>query len=112
MKRCARIRTEMDRETFARLVREALEHLNSRSYLTAHRLATVLGSSQHPLSGDAVRRRLLDAIEQLRPVSGPASSPPDWRRYRHLMMRYVEGHNRDQVAAVLGVSFRQASRDH
>lgn len=102
----------MDRETFARLVREALEHLNSRSYLTAHRLATVLGSSQHPLSGDDVRRRLLDAIEQLRPVSGAAASPPDWRRYRHLVMRYVEGHNRDQVAVVLGVSFRQASRDH
>lgn len=102
----------MDHQTFVRLVREALDHLSSRSYLTSHRLASVLAGIEQPLSGDDVRCRLIDAIEQLRPIGGPESSPPDWRRYRHLMLRYVEGHNRDQVATELGVSYRQASRDH
>jgi CheY-like chemotaxis protein len=105
-------RGEMEQDTLERLVRETLEHLNSRSFLATHRLTTQLGPAGHPLTADGLRQRLLDAIDQLRPVAGPESSPPDWRRYRHLMLRYVEGLNRDQIAHTLGVSLRQASRDH
>lgn len=102
----------MDQVTLERLIRDALEHLNSRSHLATHRLTALVAGDGHVLAVDSVREWILGAIDQLRPVGGPASSPPDWRRYRHLVLRYVDGLNRDQVAQLLGVSQRQASRDH
>ncbi|MGH7862735.1 MAG: response regulator [Candidatus Dormibacteraceae bacterium] len=102
----------MDREDFARSLRDAVEHLYNRSYLTTHPLAESLGDGRAPLSGDQVRRALLDAIEQLKPVGGATPHEADWRRYRHLILRYVEGQTLEQIADRLGVSIRQASRDN
>src|SRR6185312_2870645 len=99
-------------EDFARSLREAVEHLYNRSYLAAHPLAGLLGDGRMPLSGDQVRRALLDAIEQLKPVGVATSHEADWRRFRHLILRYVEGQSLEQVAHALGVSVRQASRDN
>jgi len=102
----------MDRETFGRLVREALENLHDRPSLAAHPLGEWLGPGREPLDGDALRRELLGAIEQLRPMGSVEFRDASWRRYRHLLLRYVEGHSLEQVADLLGVSVRQASRDH
>src|SRR5579885_1527806 len=101
----------MDRESFARSLREAIEHLHDRSYLATHPLAEILGDGRAPLSGDQVRRALLAAIDELKPVGGSASHGADWRRYRQLILRHVEGQSLEQVAHALDVSVRQASRD-
>lgn len=102
----------MVREDFAGQVREALAHLHSRSHLEALPLAVALGEGGRRLSGDALRLQLLDAIEQLKPAQTTPATLADGRRYRHLILRYVEGYSRDQVARDLMVSARQASRDH
>lgn len=102
----------VEREEWLRLVHEALDHLHSRSFLATHPLARILGSDTRPISGEALRQTLLDAIEQVKPVAGVPSHEADARRYRHLVLRYVEGRTLDQVAHALGVSMRQASRDH
>lgn len=97
---------------FAQQVREALAHLHNRACLASLPLADWLGESGRPLSGDALRRLLVESIEQLKPVQSTPATLADWRRHQHLILRYVEGYNRDQVARELMISARQASRDH
>src|SRR5215475_4532763 len=101
----------MDREGFARAVRETLEHLHNRSFLATHPLAAALGTEAQPLGPDRLRAELLDAIEQLRPVSSDVAGP-DARRHRHLVLRYQRGQSLEQIGRALGVSSRQATRDH
>lgn len=100
-----------DPERFASDVHDALEHLHNPGYLAIHPLARVL-TPERVLSGEGVRRELLAAIEQLRPLDAPAGPGTDGRRYRYLVFRYVDGLSHDQAARDLGVSTRQASRDH
>jgi CheY-like chemotaxis protein len=102
----------MDREQFAALVRDALGHLRNRFYLGKHPLARELSPDSIPLSGDALRELLLSRVEELKPVGGEGPQDADWRRYRHLVLRYAEGQGLEQVASALGVSVRQATRDH
>lgn len=102
----------MEHVDWTRSIHEALEHLHSRAYLAAHPLARVFGSEQQPASADVVRRTLLEAIEQLKPVADMPSGNADWRRYRQMILRYVEGKTLEQAARDLGISARQASRDH
>lgn len=99
-------------EAFATQVREALTHLHNRSYLESLPLAGLLGDDRQALGGDALRRLLIEAIERLKPVQSTPATLADWRRYRQIVLRYVEGYSRDQVARDLMVSVRQASRDH
>ncbi len=103
----------MDREAFASLVRDALAHLRNRYYLGKHPLASELGSAGRPLSGDALRDLLVARIEDLKPAGDAATSQDaDWRRFRHLVLRYQDGYTLEQAAHALGVSVRQATRDH
>ncbi|MGH2458252.1 MAG: response regulator [Chloroflexota bacterium] len=102
----------MAEDALIRFVHEALEHLHSRSYLARHPLVTELGVEREPSPADLVRQTLLDAIEQLRPVADAPSYDADRRRYRQLVLRYVEGQTLEQAARVLDISPRQASRDH
>ncbi|MBI2941314.1 MAG: response regulator [Chloroflexi bacterium] len=101
----------MDREDLSRQTQETLTHLHNPAYLSAHPLAALLGG-EHPLAGDALRRLLLEMIEQLKPAQSAPTALADWRRYRHIVLRYVEGHSMASVARELAVSHRQASRDH
>jgi len=101
----------MDRETLSDQVRDALAHLRSRLHLARHPLTVTLAGEDHPLTGEAVHDLLLEAIEDLRPAGGTICEAADWRRYRHLFLRYVEGKTLEQVAHELGVSVRQATRD-
>jgi len=96
---------------FTELVRDGLEHMHSRPRLAAHPLAAALGPEGHPLADEQLRRLLLDAIEALRPV-GSSRHDAEWRQHRQLVLRYAEGMSRDQAARAIGVSTRQASRDH
>ena len=102
----------MDRATFESLVRDALAHLRNRYYLGKHPLASELGSPGRPLTGDALREVLVARIEDLKPAGDAISQDADWRRFRHLVLRYEEGHTLEQAAHTLGISVRQATRDH
>jgi len=102
----------MDFPAFAQHVREALARLYDRPYLQTHPLAALLSSTSEELSGDALHRLLLDAIEQLRPPEPTPLTAPARRHYECLSLRYVQGATPEAVARQLGVSPRQARRDH
>lgn len=102
----------MDRRAIGEALHGLLPHLGNPSYLARQPLATTLSPGERPPRGERVRRALLALIEELRPITAASNADADWRQYRHLVLRYLEGRSRDQVAAELGVSTRQASRDH
>src|SRR5262245_62230129 len=108
----APILAAMDRESFARAVHAALAHLHNRAHLESCPLAAWFGAPERRLGGDAVRRLLVEAIEQLRPAQASPTAVADWRRYRHLVLRHVEGQSLGQIMRELSVSSRQASRDY
>ena len=72
-----------------------------------HPLADELATSD----GHAMRRILLEAIEELRPAQITPATQAHARRQQHLVLRYIEGLSPTQVARALTVSPRQASRD-
>jgi CheY-like chemotaxis protein len=83
----------ISRETFADWVHDALNHLYDSPYLQAHPLAEAL-IEEEPVSlpsSQQLRRVLLDAIQAMRPEAGIPAQSADWRGYRLLELRYIEG---------------------
>ncbi|MBI2940979.1 MAG: response regulator [Chloroflexi bacterium] len=102
----------LDRETFAGYVREVLDRLHDRAFLRTHPLAELLALAGQPLSGSAVRSAIDAAIEELKPLPDAPPLSPAWRRYRHLVLRYVEGQSFEETTRRLMISVRQGRRDH
>lgn len=100
-------------DDFAEQVQAALEHLYDNVFLQAHPLAGLVDDGHaHGNRGAMVHRRLIEAIDELKP---PPATPPHshlWRRYRHAFMRYVEGATVARIAEELAISERQARRDN
>ena len=103
----------MQRDEFARLVKEALTHLYDHAYLQRHPLSSLLLSNPtREISGLTLHRVLVQAIEALRPSPRVPPSAPTWRPYLALFLRYVENMDVAQIAQELGVSSRQFRREH
>ncbi|MBI2939202.1 MAG: response regulator [Chloroflexi bacterium] len=98
---------------FAAHVQDAIVHLYDHAHLQVHPLAQLLGVEPGREScGRTLHRVLLEAIEDLKPgESVPRSSPP-WRKYRCLLLRYLQGLSMPRIAQELGVCARQVRRDH
>jgi CheY-like chemotaxis protein len=101
-----------DRATFSQAVQEALQRLHERGVLDSHPLTRLLSRGNRPLTGRELRQLLLDRMEQLKPEMESAQLSPSWRRYRHLVLRYLDGRSFDEICRELSVSTRQARRDH
>ncbi len=97
---------------FARLVRQALRALYDYPALQVLPLADLLvGDLPASLRGAALHRVLIAAIEALKPAAtDPANRA--WRRYQYLYLRYIDVRGIVDISTALGVSFRQARRDH
>ena len=101
------------RETFGEWVHDALNHLYDSPHLQAHPLAERLAGpaadalprSQH------LRRLLLDAIQSLRPEAGAPAQSSDWRAYRLLELRYLEGQASAEVMSQLALGKSQYYRE-
>jgi CheY-like chemotaxis protein len=100
-----------DFDEFARLVHEVYPHLHDRGYLQDHPLLRLIGPSPN-LGAERLHRTLIDALEWLRPLGTVSLTSVEWRRFRLLQLRYVEGAGPEQVARELQISSRQARRDH
>ena len=103
-----------DNDELIRQVRDALSHLYDYAYLQRHPLA----DSLVPASAITTRTRaqelrqiLLDAIEALNPGDSVPIRAVERRAYAILFGMYVEGRERREVAASIGVSGRQLRRD-
>jgi hypothetical protein len=99
-----------------RQVRDGLAHLADPVYLQRHPLARLLPAVSdergHTLqAGEALRRRLLDAIAQLRPRAKASERTGAWRSYRLLELRYVEALAAEGVQEQLGLSRAQYFRE-
>lgn len=93
-------------------MQSALEHLYDHVFLEHHPLVGLVTGATGRGRGAGLHRLLLDAVDRLRPPGDTPTHSPLWRRYRHAVLRYVEGATVAQVADELGVSERQARRDH
>ncbi|MBI2940379.1 MAG: response regulator [Chloroflexi bacterium] len=102
----------LDRATFSQYVRDALARLDDRPHLRRHALTELLAPPGQPGSPEALRRAIVEAIEELRPPEPILPRSPGWRRYRLLRRRYVEGVAPDQIARELMLSERQCRREH
>ncbi len=94
-------------------VRSALAHLYDQSFLQNHPLAVMLEQDKNlgqQNRGQRVRRLLLDCIASLQP---PPSAPADeTRAYAILENHYIDGLTMPAIADKLGLSQRQAYREH
>jgi CheY-like chemotaxis protein len=96
----------------ASLVRSALAHLYDYAYLQNHPLAALV-DAERALDGvsraQALRRLLLDCVEEIKPQAGGDLGEAD-RVHAILVYRYVDGLPMDRVAAKRGLGIRQAYR--
>ena len=102
----------MDRADFLDHVHNAFDHLHDVQQLRLNPLAKLLARGGQPLSGEGLRRLLLDAIHQLRPPPDVPPSSTSLRLYRYLCLRYLEGASHKNIAQEFIVSTRQARRYH
>lgn len=106
---------DLRRTSFGRHVRNALSYLYDIPYLQSHPLASLLGlkDSAHPsLVGPALRQRLLEAIEHLRPESEAPTTERAGRRYELLKLRYASALDVPEICQRLGVSQSEYYREH
>ena len=99
---------------FTDQVKDALSHLYDYMYLQTHPLADFLITNA---TGDGIRAKmlrqiLLQAIEELKPEADIPVRSPEWRGYRILYQRYVEGLDTEEITAELAISRSQFYREH
>lgn len=99
-------------EAFGKQVEEVLQHLYDYAYLERHPLAERY--AEH-LPGQAsraqrLRRLVLEAIEELSPPPSTPPTFPEWRPYRVLTLRYIEGASLQDMMGELAISERQFYR--
>lgn len=100
-------------ELFTKWVHDALNRLYDSAYLQSHPLGELLTgseSSQYQRSQE-VRRVLLKSIRALRPEIGTPAQSPDWRAYRILELRYIEGLSPVEAMQQLACGRSQFFRD-
>lgn len=101
----------MARDPTLGLLHNALAHFHELPFLSDHPLSAQLGQ-EGAATPAALQRRLLSAIEQLRPIADTAPGAPLWRQYYYLRWRYLEGRDLAHIQQDLAIGDRQARREH
>lgn len=102
-------------EEWTQLVAEAYQSLYDLVQLRTHPLASLLFSKTHASPkerGWQLHKELLRLVDELNPGSGAPPFSREWRRYRLMLMRYIEGADPQQIADHLAISRRQYYREH
>src|SRR5438876_10313828 len=102
----------MEREVFAEHLGDALNHLDDHAWLGGSPLAGLLLPGEHTSArGEQLSQLLVAGIKRLKPQGSQSAGSPEWRQYRHLLMRHALGASPKEIAQALNVSERQARRD-
>ncbi|MBN1401218.1 MAG: response regulator [Anaerolineae bacterium] len=98
----------IDETAFVRHVKDALETLYDPVHLQVHPLTDILMLRRLPgeTSGEALRKRLWEAVESLKPPASVPSQRPEWLSYRLLWLYYIQGIDRQAVQRDLGLAER------
>ncbi|MEM7342656.1 MAG: response regulator [Chloroflexota bacterium] len=101
-------------DEFAEGISEVLKHLYDSAYLQTHPLAEVLiaPSTETAHRSQALRRVMLEAIRTMYPQGRVSAQSPDWRSYKILELRYVQGLNWLEVMEKLGLGKTHYYRTH
>ncbi len=101
-------------EEFSEWINEVLKNLYDSVYLQSHPLTEVLVSSTTDTAhrSQTLRRIMLEAIRTLYPQGQVSTQSPDWRSYKILELRYVQGLNWVEVMDKLGLSKSHYYRTH
>lgn len=83
----------VSQQQFAQWVHDAFAHLYDSRALQKNPIALMLVDEESdPIQrGISLRRTLLEAIRLARPPAGVPADSADWRHYRILRLRYIEG---------------------
>jgi CheY-like chemotaxis protein len=95
-------------------IRDALTYYYDFAHLQRHPLAShLIGDhlATRQTRAKALRRILLEAIEDLNPGNAVAMRAPERRPYAILMGIYIEGQTQTEVAQTLAISERQLRRE-
>lgn len=103
----------MDQREFENALRFALDHLYDPAALRDHPLLDLLLPASTPAASrlQAVRRILIEAIEQLDPGPNVSLASRLRRPYQVLKARYLEDLAVEEIAATMGLSDRQVRRE-
>ena len=109
--------SDIDQAALARHVRTALGRLYDPVFLEHHPLAWWLAdrsaqANAKAAAGAALRQRLLEAIEALKPGQQADPGARAWRPHTLLHLRYIEAHDPAQVQQELAMSKSQYYREH
>jgi CheY-like chemotaxis protein len=102
------------RDEFANWMCDALNRLYDSPYLQTHPLADAFADRENDAlvhRSQNLRRILFEAIRAMRPNSGVPAQSPDWRAYRILELRYIEGLSPSEVMDQLALGRSQYYRD-
>jgi len=105
----------LSKETFTKLVKDALTHLYDPIYLQNHPLSETLvatNSTNHGIRAQMLRETIVEAIEQLQPDRRLPFGSKEWVTYRILNHRYLEAMSPKEVADKLHISERHFFRQH
>ena len=103
---------QMTYDDFAAGVQEVLSHLYDAAFLQRHRILSMISEGEDDLRRiHETRRTLLSAIRALRPAAGVPAEAPDWRAYKILHFRYIEGLSPSEAMAKVGLSKSQFFRE-
>lgn len=104
----------IDRNEFARQVKDALANLYDPVHLQRHPLLRLLGLKPAPgeTFGECLRGTLRETIESLRPASTVTFGRPEWLSYRLLSLHYVQSRDQATTCQELGLSLASYYRRH
>jgi CheY-like chemotaxis protein len=104
----------LSRAEFAEQVKDAYEHLYDLIYLRTHPLLDTFVSHSQLRPGERAWRlhdTLSNVIEELDPGPHAPVFSREWRRYRLMVLRYLDGLDPQAVADELGISRRHYYRE-
>ena len=96
----------MDESAFARRVKDALDDLYDPIRLQTNPLVNLLGleGTSQEISATALREKLREAIEKLRPSASLPYGRREWLGHRLLWLRYVKCQSQTAISQELGLS--------
>lgn len=98
-------------DQFVSSLRLALTHLYDPHLLQASPLIEALGLADQPQAASALRRTLVQAIDEMKPAPQVPPQARAWRTYDILFCRYVQQCSQEEVAEQIGISVRHLRRE-